>query len=271
MQRWKWVVILIVAAGCSGPMTPILPGPIDPGPTPTPNNPPRIVSLVVSAERVEVGEQVTLTATVLDDETTVDDLKYEWAVPSGTIVGTGRLVKWTAPLGITTPAPLAATLTVVDRYPSGVLTLEHRVTSQSPQVVVEDSVAIVRAMTEKFLANFVTSSVTPETCIQDFTTSCRGRESERRDIVNNRANYLILSSKVSVTSATVNAGRTRGEVLANCEFTSKKLTDGPDGKAGAIVVATGVCDVDSVYENKRWWLCESSLRDRNTAGLHFIF
>ena len=247
------------------------PGPIDPGPTPTPNNPPRIVSLTASLERVEVGEQVTFTAIVMDDETPVDDLKYEWAVTSGTIVGTGRVVRWTAPVGIATPANHAATLTVVDRYPSGQQMLEHRVTSQSSQLLVEDSSAIVRGLSEKFLANFVNSSVTPEVCVQDFATSCRGRNSELEQIVANRKNYLILSSKVSVTNVSVNAGRTRAEVLASCEFTSRKLTDGPDGKAGATVVASGICDLDSIYENKRWWLCDSNMHERNTAGLHFIF
>ena len=34
-----------------------------------------------------MGEEVTVTATVLDDESPVDDLTYIWAVTSGTLYG----------------------------------------------------------------------------------------------------------------------------------------------------------------------------------------
>jgi hypothetical protein len=274
MQLIRWVAVLLLAAGCSGPPKPPTgPTPITPAPTPTPtpNNPPRIAGVIVSATRVEVGDQVTLTANVADDETAVDELKYEWTATAGAFVGTGRVVKWTAPTGVLTPATFIISLTVIDEYRSGQQTLEHRATAQSAQIVVEDPHAIVQALSMKFLANFADSKVTPEICIQDFSDSCLGKERERKDIVNNRKNYLILSWDVSITSVEVKPSRTEATVLAYCEFTSKKLTDGKDGPAGSVVVAKGICDLEHVYRSDRWWLCESSMHGLNTAGLHFIF
>jgi hypothetical protein len=272
MQLSRWVVVLLLAAGCSGPAKPPTgPTPITPAPTPTPtptvNNPPRITAIAVSSMRVEVGTQITLTASVADDETASDQLKYEWAPSAGTMTGTGRTVQWTAPSGIPTPATFTISLTVVDQYTSGQQTLEHRITAQSAQIVVEDSFDIVQRLSEKFLANFSNSKVTPQICVEDFldTGPCvKGRASELKDIADNRATREILNHSVVVTRVDVNATRDKAEVLANCRFTSRiKATD-------ALEYANGICELDLVYDKNRWWLCTSSYHAiRSSLGLLF--
>ena len=41
----------------------------------------------------------------------MDDLTYRWEATSGTITGTGRIVKWKAPIGNATPAAYKVSLT----------------------------------------------------------------------------------------------------------------------------------------------------------------
>ena len=98
---------------------------------PAANNPPRITALTVSSDRAEVGEEVTISASVTDDESPVNDLSYSWAATSGTIIGTGPVVKWKAPIGNPTPAAYRISLVVVDKYGVGEQSLEHRVTAES--------------------------------------------------------------------------------------------------------------------------------------------
>src|SRR5450759_762162 len=82
----------IVAANCGTPMT--SPG-STPTPTPTPTpappptNPPKITAMAASTARVDANGQITLTATVEDPDTPVDQLVYAWtATPAhGTFSG----------------------------------------------------------------------------------------------------------------------------------------------------------------------------------------
>jgi hypothetical protein len=147
----------------------------------------------------------------------------------------------------------------------------HRVTADSASVYVDDSRKTVSALVLEFLADFADSTVTPEHCVRNFLDSCRGKQSELEDVINNRKNYWILEHEAVVTDVTFNVGRTQATVVAPCSFTSRKLTDGPDGKTGSIVTAEGNCTLDVRYDNNRWWLCDSRLRDPNSVGLHFMF
>ena len=93
----------------------------------------------------------------------------------------------------------------------------------------------------------------------------RGRRSERRDIVNNRNTRTILSSTISNQRVTFNSARTTSKFTATCTFT-ERLT-----ATGVVQTADGTCDLDLVYRDYRWWLCESSYHGLNEAGLRFIF
>ena len=263
---------MVVVSGCGAP-TPTGPKPVpNPNPNSNPppaavNNPPRITAIAVSSMRVEVGTSITLTASVVDDEATPDQLKYEWKVTAGTIAGTGRTVQWTAPTGIPTPATYTISLTVVDQYTSGQQTLEHRITAQSAQIVVEDSFDIVQQLSEKFLANFANSRVTPQICVEDFlnTAPCaKGRADELKDITDNRATREILNHSVVVTRVDVSPLRDKANVLANCQFTSLVIA------TAKTEYVTGTCDLELVYATNRWWLCKSSFHQlKSSLGLLF--
>jgi hypothetical protein len=264
-------VALALAVGCAGPEAPQLPGQPTPlvvqslQPAVATNNPPRVTALAISTNRVEVGEEVTVTATVVDDESSVDDLSYIWAVTSGTITGTGRMVKWRAPVTNPTPAAFKVSLMVIDRYGSGEQSLEHRVTAESPEIHVNDSPKEVRALSEEFIRDFANSSLSPETCVRNFTDSCRGKQSELEDIIDNRTRFAILSHTFTVTRVNVNTGRTQSEVRGACEFRSTvKAT-------GLLEIARGTCVLTLVNENYRWWLCDSRMTDANSFGLTFPF
>jgi hypothetical protein len=247
---------------------PIDPTPI-PDPTPLPpNNAPRITALAVSTDRVEVGEEITLTATVLDDETAPDELKYEWQATAGSFTGTGRVVKWVAPTSANTPAVYTILLTVVDQYGSGSQMREHRATAETSRIHVDDSPKTVRAVAEEFLRDFATNSMSPDLCVRNFSDSAacrRGKQSELEDIIDVRRDYVMLSHKFSVSNVRINMSRTRATVSGGCEFRSRRKRD------NSIVVPAGTCELTLVNENYRWWLCESSMHDRNSAGLHFPF
>ena len=118
---------------------------------------------------------MTVAATIVDDESSVDDLTYIWAARSGVITGTGRSAKWKAPLGEPTPATYKISLTVIDRYASGEQSLEHRVSAESSEIHVNDSPKEVRALSEQFMRDFANSSLSPETCVRNFSDSCRGK------------------------------------------------------------------------------------------------
>jgi len=224
-----------------------------------------VVSLTSSTDRIEVGEEVTLTAVVSDDETPPDELTYQWEAPSGTIGGVGRVVKWKAPATQQVPAAYKVSLVVVDKYGSGTQALEHRVTALSPDIHVDDSFNTVQTLSKDFLRDFSNSSTTPEFCVRNFSTSCRGRQSELEDIIDNRQRFMIHSHSFAIALVNIDATRTQSTVSGPCEFRSTvKAT-------GAIEVARGTCVLTLVYENYRWWLCSSSMRNPNTAALHFPF
>jgi hypothetical protein len=274
-RQWSAAALLmmLVALGCGGPGSPTDPTSFSPPVSPTPsqppssavNNPPRILSIITSASRVELGEEITLTADVKDDESADNEMTYRWEAPSGSITGTGLVVKWKAPTVALTPVTYKITLMVIEKYGPG-QTLEHRVTEQSPEIRVHDSPWEIRTLSEQFLRDFADSSKVPEYCVRNFLDSCPGKQKELKDIINNRLVYTIMSSRISSSpKITFNTTRTTSQYLAGCTFTSRiKAT-------GAIEVADGTCDLDFKYENDQWWLCESSYHGLNAAGLRFIF
>ena len=264
------LVVSVLAVGCGAPGAiplPVQPAPVvqNPQPAVAANNPPRVTALAISVDRVEIGEEVTVTATVADDESPVDDLSYIWAATSGTFTGTGRIVKWRAPVGNPTPAAFKVSLMVIDRYRSGEQSLEHRVTAESKDIHVNDSPKEVLAISEQFLRDFANSGIDADTCLRNFSDSCSGKALERRDIINNRATRTILSSTITNQRITFNSARTTSEFLAHCTFTERlKAT-------GLVQTADGTCDLDLVYRDFRWWLCNSAYHGLNEAGLRFIF
>lgn len=229
------------------------------------NNAPRILALTVSTDRVEVGEEVTLTVNVADDESAADALSYEWTAPAGSITGTGRIVRWRAPTGGSVPTNYRISVVVVDKYSAGPPPLEHRVSGQSQPVYVDDSPRTVETMAVQFLNEFGDNDLSPEYCVRNFSDTCSGKRREREDIADVRAGFTVQQVKLGTPRVTVNSTRTNATVRVECAFTSfdkaKKTT----------VVAAGTCELTLVNQSYRWWLCDSSMHDRNTAALTFPF
>ena len=217
---------------------------------PPPSGPPAITSLTTSSDRAEADTEVTLWATVEDDVSPSEQLIYEWSAAGGTFSGTGGQVTWRAPSGPPTPATYVVTLTVIERYSTAVG--ENR-TSASVTIHVNDSGAEVRDLSLTFLGDFVDSTKTPATCVRNFSDSCSGKADELSDITKNRAMYVIDSSAswFSIRGIAFNGGRTAAHVNAPCHFESIIRATGATEKV------EGVCTLTAVYEDWRWWLCES--------------
>ena len=228
------------------------------------NTPPQIKSITVSDTRVEVGTPVTLTAVVEDLETPVANLTYEWSALTGSFSGTGPIVTWTPGADAVTPADFVVTLTVTERYTSGAATLENKVTG-TVTAHVNNSPKELADLSVRFLNDFATSSVSPAQCVSEFSDSCRGKKDEFSDIDDNRHDFLILASTIRPTSLSIASSRTAATVHTFCSFTSRIITTQPRDEncqhgecpLNSVGNAQGDCWTTNVYENGRWWLCDS--------------
>jgi hypothetical protein len=266
--RW-WGVLLLVptvagtllVAGCGRSAG----GPTPPPPVPNPpiGTPPVVTAIAIPVARVEVDQDVTVTATVQDD-TPVTALTYVWSASAGTISGAGPSVTWRLPKGAgTTPADVTISLTVVEPYQAvengALVNREHRVTRQASAFRVHDSEAEISRMVRTFLIDYFGNiNVSPDACLVDFSDTGRcakGKADERDDIVDIRANYeAITQVLVDIRRVTFNGDRTFADVFAPCVFRSTR-------KDGTKEAYSGNCELTAVYENNRWWLCESRFND----------
>jgi hypothetical protein len=258
------VATCLVMAACGG--SPSGPGPVIPPPPPPPpsNEVPRIQSFTLQKDRVEAGEEISVSVVVSDAETPVDQLTYEWQSDVGTFTGQGPAVRWRAPSGTQTPGDYVLTLRITEVYgspdASGVRP-RHQVTGLSASIRVHDSPKEVGDMAVRFLTDFANSSVAPEVAVREFTDSCRGKREELEQIQDNRRKYRILSSQLRLRSVSVSSSNVSATAQVSCEFVSR-IVECPQGvlacQPGRTERVRGECRVTSVYENRRWWLCESN-------------
>ena len=276
---------LVVAAcgGSSNTPTPIPPSPTPTGPPPAgppANAAPVIERIAVDAERTEVNSDVSLTATVKDEETPVEQLRFEWKAETGTFTGEGASVKWRAPSDIETPADYTITLTVTEVYgapdSSGVRP-KNVTTAEATPIRVHNSQKELGDMSVQFLSDFATSSTPTATCLRNFSDSCPGKAEERGDIDNNRELLEILSSSLNLRSVTVASSRLTAKMSVACAFTSRivKCPPASPGSSACVVGSVesvrGDCTLTGVYEQKRWWLCDSHFSGESTAAARRLF
>jgi hypothetical protein len=233
------------------------------------NAPPVIVSLTLSPPRAEVNDEIDVVAVVQDRETPPETLTYEWSADKGAFTGTGARVRWRAPKDERTPATYDLRLTVVEHFTAprdegGTETKEHRVAASAP-VRVNDSRKEITDLVLTFLGDFANSSVSPQTCIRNFSDSCHGKQEELQDITNGRARGDSISSDFHVSDIQLDADRRFANITAPCMFTSRLKAN------GHVEVAKGTCTLTSIYENGRWWLCDSHFTGTTTFGLTFPF
>lgn len=274
----RLAVVLALAAACGGgspvlsPLVPTPgPAPVPGPPTPAPNTPPRITTLYALNSRVEADEFAELIADVQDDETSVDQLTYEWSSDkgTGTFVGTGRRVRWQAPHLQPTPDPYVLTLTVTENYEEGGEKNQHKVWA-STTVHYNDSHREVSTMTTTFLNDFATFGVSPEACVRNFTDRCPEKFTELNQIRENRRNYRVQSGTIALQSITFNRERTNATAVLSCRFVSTVvIPQTPGVKPGQTETANGTCTITAVYEAAqwRWFLCDSTYKGSSSFSL----
>ena len=254
---------LVVACGGS-PMAP------NPTPQPPANNNPVIVSIRIQGSKpnepanfADVGETISVSAEVRDDETAVSHLQFAWSAGVGTFSGNGPAVTWQAPAAAASAANVALRLEVVERYgpASAPTAFEHRV-SGSADVRLHDSAREVGDMARQFLLDFSDSSIRDvDYIMRNFEPGCYGTADERQQVQENRADFRIIESAVGSATTSVGFGgvcsfRSRpGDACARVPvmWDSVKLSNGVRG------VVRSIDQVAAVYVRSRgdWRLCDS--------------
>ena len=264
-------VVLIVACSGKTPLTPTGGGTGSGGGTGggtggsgcggATNTPPVVKAIVAGSDaHAEVGTPITLTATVEDAETPVDQLGYAWSASTGTFSGSGATVTWTPGADAQTPADITVTLKVTETYGSPQQT---NTATGTVSVHVNNSPKELADLSIRFLDNFAHSQVSPDTCVSEFSSNCNGKKDELSDITGNRHDFLILSSTLRHTSIDPAAVHAKTTVHTFCAFTSRVITKDPvtcsvaDCPYDSVQSVQGDCYTTNVYEQGRWWLCES--------------
>jgi hypothetical protein len=272
------IAAVVLACACGGPTTPSPPQtstpPVDPTP-PRANDAPVIDSLTSDSPRVEADGEVTVTASVQDAETPLDQLSYQWsAAPvDGAFTGTGRQVRWRAPRLQITPDVYSLTLLVTERYQLAGQPAEYKV-SKTVQVHYNDSQTEIKRISMRFLTELFPNYLIPaNVAVQDFSDSdvvraelplertChQGKIDEFNDVTKNRLNFQMLSGTYTDVSIMLDSAKTFANVSGLCTFVDipKDVTNPNYGKRESI---SGVCTLTAVYENWKWALCTSHFGD----------
>jgi hypothetical protein len=242
------------------------------------NQPPIITSLRGVGSRpkqpagfADIGETITLAATVTDNETTASALTYEWSGP-GTFSGTGSSVLWTAPASVPTrPSPVTITLKVTETYTEGDIT-QRNVSTGSYVVSLHDSQTEILDIGEDFLTLFTHSEIPTDQVLHNFSATCGGRADEANDVNRARQQYVEDFSKFRISRlppVPVNFGGTfflfadrvrRGDALARFQVhweVTYIIDVDKTRRKGTREAADGVDYVTAVLENDRWRLCSS--------------
>lgn len=217
----------------------------------------------------DVGETVDVTATVVDQETPVDQLQYVWTATAGEFSGSGARVRWQAPGDATTPSRVTLTLAVVERYGTN---LEHRVT-RTHDVALHHSRREVGDMARQFLLDFSNTDLKDASVImRNFggAGTCpdpREVEAERNDVIRHYSNFRMMDFRVGEASVSVNFGGTcpyRGKQGDACAvipvyWDSLNVPENRrDRVEGDDIIAAAYSRADS-----RWWLCASDFDGRS--------
>ena len=247
-------------------------------PTASTNPPPVISGITTRGPRpgmpsrfADLDETLTVTATVIDAETPADQLKYEWAAEAGTINGTGREVTWRAPAQASTPTEVRLTLTVTETYQTtnaqGLpVTAENKV-SGSVAIRLHASAKEVRDLAVEFLVDFSQQRLSPEQIVRGFTDTCRGKADELEDVRKNQREFTINSYTVEpnppVDVAFGGVCRYRDRRGDACTYVPVRWQS-TEKATGRAVTSTGTDQVNAVYVDNRWRLCDSDFIGTNT-------
>ena len=268
-RRGLWVLCVAFAMGCSGstPTAPVIP------PTVKVDTPPIIKSIAAPTSRVEAGQDFAVSVVVEDAETPLSDLSFIWAANAGSFSGTGPTVTWRHDPGLKAGVNVVITVTVVDKYRAVennvIVDREYRVVGQAAPFRVHDSVAEMKELARKFLIDlFGNSKIPPAGCLVDFTDvgrCAKGKQAEFDDITENRQLVEIKSGKIH-SQQFISEGPNAARVSSIAEFFSVWLSTGQGG------IALGDFTVTGIYDQNRWWLCESTFDPfAGNGGLYELY
>jgi hypothetical protein len=184
-------------------------------------------------------------------------------------------VRWRAPDN--SKQAFTVTLTVIDRYnvvgPAGTpVTMENRVEGTTV-IYVHDSVSEIRDMAVLFLEDFSKQQLSNDEILRNFIVSgaCpKGRSNEMSDVIENKRRYVIKSYFIDpnppTTVAFATTCRYRSRWGDACVYVPSRWTsfDKDDNKE---TIADGTDQVSAMYENNRWYLCDSDFIPKGTNGL----
>ena len=240
-------------------------------PSASTNQPPTISGISSRSSRpnvpnrfADLDETITVTATVTDPETSIDQLRFEWSAESGTFAGTGREVTWRAPAQATTPSTVRLTLTVVETYQTvnsqGLpVAAEHRVPGTF-DVRLHASAKEVRDLAVEFLVDFSQQRLSPEQVVRNFSDTCRGKGEELNDVRDHQEDFTVTGYNVEpnppVEVAFGGVCRERGRTGDACSYVNVRW-ESIEKTNGRRWVTMGVDQVNAIYENSRWRLCDS--------------
>jgi hypothetical protein len=184
------------------------------------------------------------------------------------LTGVGRAVTWKAPDSGSTPFESTIHLTIVERYITTDSIIHENTVSQTTKVSVHDSVKEVGDLAVQFLTDFSHPEVPPETVVRNFSDKCKGKAAELSDVRDNRNCYVITDYFVGSPATTIGFDsvcpyRAHGPREADACIgvpvrwvsTGKGCPDElPSGETG---VAEGTDWVTGVYQDSKWYLCDS--------------
>jgi hypothetical protein len=245
------------------------------------NQPPIITSITSVGSRAkqpagfaDIGETITLVATVTDKETAPSALTYEWSGP-GTFSGSGSSVSWTAPASISSrPSPTSISLKVTENYTEGDIA-QRNVGTGSYVVSVHDSPTEILDIGEDFLTLFTHSEIPTDQVLHNFSTTCDGglgRRNEADDVNRARQQYVEDFSKFRISRlppVPINFGGSfylfadrvrKGDAMARFQVhweVTYIIDVDKTRRKGTHETADGVDYVIAVLENDRWRLCSS--------------
>jgi hypothetical protein len=246
------------------------------------NAPPVITSIIAQDQRrgaprnfADLEDLVDVSAAIQDAETPASALTYEWTAETGTFEGSGRELRWRAPNSFRTPADVRLNLTVIEKY-DGVndqglpAPAEHRVAG-SVVISLHDSEKELSDLGGEFLTDFSQQRLSPEAIVRNFTDTCRGKGDELSDVQNNQREQTITEYSIGAPQVTISFG-------AVCQYFSSRGRFG-DGCAnfpvrwkstrksdGRITVSQGFDQVNALFQNGRWQLCDSDFNGTVTVN-----
>jgi hypothetical protein len=242
-------------------------------PANTTNTPPVIDSLRAQGMRpkqpanmADLNEAIAVNAVVRDAETPADTLTYQWTATAGSFDGSGANVTWRAPASAgQIPLTATLTLTVIERYstadPQGLPVMQENRVTRTTDVIVHDSVDEIRALGADFLRMFSINTVPAADVVRQFSDSCGGKQSEFNDVVSHHKDYLITSYDITNRSTTVDFGGVCafGDRLRPADACSRFAVHWQSTRKAdnATFSADGIDQVTAVYQQNRWFLCDS--------------